>query len=126
MTNRRGFTLIEVLLAMALVSFVLFGTAELLVRAQQLSREADARIRMTDILVATLEGLKSRPFDGSDLNAGDVRTSLESAGQKPLILERRIEAVSADLKRIELILYADEARQRGIRAVLYISRFLGF
>jgi prepilin-type N-terminal cleavage/methylation domain-containing protein len=126
MTTRRGFTLIEVLLAMAIVSFVLFGTAELLVRAQQLSREADARIGMTDLLVATLEGLKSRSFDGPDLDAGDVRASLEPAGQKTVILERRIEAVSADLKRIELVLYAEDARQRGLRAVLYVSRFLGF
>ena len=118
--------MIEVLLAMAIVSMVLFGTAELLVRAQQLSRDADARIGMTDILVATLEGLKSRPFDGSDLDAGDIRTPREPAGQKPVILERRIEAVSADMKRIELVLYADGARQRGLRAVLYVSRFLGF
>jgi prepilin-type N-terminal cleavage/methylation domain-containing protein len=126
MTNPRGFTLIEVLLAMALVSFILLGTAELLVRAQQLSREADARIWMTDILAATFEGLKSRPFDGPDLDPGDVRTSLDRAGQKRIVLERRVEAVSADMKRIELVLYADEAQQRGIRAVLYVSRFLGF
>ena len=80
--NPRGFTLIEVLLAMALVSFILFGTAELLVRAQQLSRDADARIWMTDILAATFEGLKSRPFDGPDLEPGDIRTSLEPGGAK--------------------------------------------
>jgi prepilin-type N-terminal cleavage/methylation domain-containing protein len=126
MTGRKGFTLIEVLLALVLVSLVLIGTAELLVRAQQISREAETRIRMTDALSAALESLKALPYDDPGLANGEVQTRLEAAGQKTFVLERRTEDVSLDMKRIEMTVYADEARARGIRAVLYISRLLGF
>jgi prepilin-type N-terminal cleavage/methylation domain-containing protein len=56
---RRGFTLIEVLIAWALVSFLIIGGLEILTLAARFKMKADANLELTDLAGSRLEERKA-------------------------------------------------------------------
>jgi len=74
--KQSGFSLIEVLEAMALVSFLLAGMGELLLHSLQAKRKTDTRFELTALLSAKLESLKTLPYDSAELQAGSDRLDI--------------------------------------------------
>jgi len=74
--KQSGFSLIEVLEAMALVSFLLAGMGELLLHSLQAKRKTDTRFELTALLSAKLESLKTLPYDSAELQAGSHRLDI--------------------------------------------------
>jgi len=77
MTNRQrlkacqGFTLIEILLAMAIFSIGILAIAGLQIRAINLNSSSRMQSEATTIAVDVMERLMSLPYDHPDLNEGN-------------------------------------------------------
>jgi type II secretory pathway pseudopilin PulG len=126
-TGRPGYSLIEVLWVMALVSFLLAGMGELLLRSFQAARSTDETARKTALLTAAMESFKTKSFASGDLAPGEyVQTGELVPGGKAIQSEWRIEQPAPGLKKIEFGLFLQGESGRAIRAALLISEALGF
>jgi prepilin-type N-terminal cleavage/methylation domain-containing protein len=125
--KRRGFSLIEVLVAMALVLLLVVGAAELLTLSLWAKRKGDITAALTNALTARLETLKSRPFEDGALSPGEHAETVRVEPGACLIAEEWEVTDDGDrMKRIGLkIRYAGRPGPETA-AVLFISRDLGF
>jgi len=124
---KRGFSLIEVLLTTALVSFLLAGMAELVLSAVRAKSTTDGHFRRTQVLTAKLEGLKAVPFESPSLQAGAYEEEIAAVPPDPAALaEWRIEDSGPQAKKVDLRITLRDRPERSLRAVLLISKFLGF
>jgi prepilin-type N-terminal cleavage/methylation domain-containing protein len=75
--SNRGYSLIEVLITMALVSMIVVGASEMLIQAVRIQRKADANLDMTGIASTRLEEIrgKSRGMFGGASNPGEAFTA---------------------------------------------------
>lgn len=62
----RGFTLIEVLIALALVSALIIGGIEILILAAQIKLKADANLELAELAATRLEERKAAVLAGQD------------------------------------------------------------
>jgi prepilin-type N-terminal cleavage/methylation domain-containing protein len=123
--DRRGFTLIEVLVSLTLVAILVAGAAELICLSLLLKRKADAQAGAARLVTEKLEGLRSLPFDDDGLRAGaNMETVAAAAGEGAYFREWVIDDLSADTKRIGVRVGSDG--RTIARAVLLVSRNLGF
>jgi Tfp pilus assembly protein PilV len=123
----RGESLIEVLVAMALVITLVVGAAEMLNLALRAKRRGDVLAALTQAVSDRLEGLKARPFDDPALATGTYAETVRVEPATFPVEEAWEIADAADgLKLVRLT--AREAGRPGPAtvAVLYISRDLGF
>lgn len=67
---RSGFSLIEILVAMAVALILITGTAELLMLAARSAKRTEIRSAAVDVLSARLELLKSLPSDADGRTPG--------------------------------------------------------
>ncbi len=125
--KRRGFSLIEVLVAMALVLLLVVGAAELLTLSLWAKRKGDITAALTSALTARLETLKSRPFEDGALSPGEHAETVRGEPGGCLIAEEWEVTDDGDrMKRIRLrVRYAGRPGPETA-AVLFISRDLGF
>lgn len=122
---RSGFSLIEVLFAAGLVSFLLAGTAELLLTSIQIDRVSERTVRLAGVLSSEIDSFKSRPFAAPELDPGTGELVLHPDPDGPaVIVAWSITAVSQDLKRVHLALSREGAGERPLEAVLLITREL--
>ena len=125
--NRRGFTLLEVIVASSLIFVLLIGTAEIVLHSTWAKRNADSHFRIAAAAVAKLESMKPLPFEGAALNPGSYRLdSGGGPGESAIVLEWTIEPPSAGIKKIDLLAYGENEREAGTPIVLLLSKHLGF
>ena len=125
--KRGGFSLIEVLVAMALALVLVVGAAELMALSLGAKRKGDITATLTRALTARLETLKSRPFDDGALSPGAHAETVRGEPGGFLIAEEWEVTDDGDrMKRIKLrVRYAGRPGPETA-AVLFISRDLGF
>lgn len=125
--KRRGFSLIEVLVAMTLALLLVVGAAELLTLSLWAKRKGDITATLTQALTARLETLKSRPFEDGALSPGEYAETVRGEPGGCLIAEAWDVTDDGDgMKRIGLrVRYAGRPGPETA-AVLFISRDLGF
>lgn len=123
----QGFSLIELLLASSLVTFLLLGSAQLLFHTQQSRSRANNHLNTLRLLSTRLEMLRSCPYDSAELSEGQRSLTIDdkSSHQKYLI-EWDIKEVSADLKAITIECSSQSHPLQKTRMLLYLSRSLGF
>ena len=123
--EERGFTLIEVLIALAIMAVLIAGAAELITLSLMLKRKADAHAAAARLVAEKLEGLRALPFADERLRAGSgTEVVAGMPGEGTFVREWVIDDVPGDAKRIGVHIMKD-GRTIG-RAVLLISRGLGF
>jgi prepilin-type N-terminal cleavage/methylation domain-containing protein len=125
--KRYGFSLIEVLVAMALALLLVVGAAELLTLSLGAKRKGDITAALTYALTARLETLKSRPFEDGALSPGVHAETVRGEPGGFLIAEEWEVTDDGDrMKRVGLrVRYAGRSGPETA-AVLFISRDLGF
>ncbi len=125
--ERRGFGLIEVLVAMALALLLVVGTAELLTYSLWAKRKGDITAALTGALTMRLEALKSLPFEDAALAPGEhAETVSGEPGGSLVAVEWEVAADEEGKKRISLrVRYAGRLGPET-EAVLFISKDLGF
>lgn len=124
-TAEKGFSLIEVLFAAGLISFLLAGTAELLLTSIQVDRKSDRTISLSGVLSSELEEFKSKSFDAPELTPGEGEIILrpDPAGP-PVLVAWTVEEISENLKKVNFALTREGRPERPLEAVLLITREL--
>lgn len=126
-TNNRGFTLVEFLVSLTLVTFLLTGTVQLTIYSLFVKRNADLNLKITEHASSLFEHFKSLPYESEELKEGLVAETIkEEDSFETFIRKWKIEEISPHLKEIELEVTSEKYSQKKIRLVLYISRELGF
>jgi len=125
--NQRGFTLVEVLVSLALVFILITGTAQLTIHSLLVKRRADCNLRTAELAFSKLEYLKSLPYESDELKEGFQMESVRGEGPlETFWREWRIQDVSSSLKRVEIEIFSENYPQKKLRMVLFLSRALGF
>jgi type II secretory pathway pseudopilin PulG len=123
----QGFSLVEVLVAAGLISFLLVGTAELLVQSIGVQRRTDQSLRITGMLAAEAEKLRALPFEAADLAAGGHEVEIElPPGGEPVTLQWSVEDQGTTLKKVNFSLTRNGRPNPPLEAVLLLSKDLGF
>ncbi len=126
-TNNRGFTLVEFLVSLTLVTLLLTGTVQLTIYSLLVKRNADLNLKITEQASSLFEHFKSFPYESDELKEGLVAETIkEEDSFETFIRKWKIEEISPHLKEIELEVTSEKYSQKKIRLVLYISRELGF
>ena len=125
--NLPGFTLVELLISFALITFLISGTAQLTMHSLFAKRRADYNLRSAELAASKLEYFKSLAYESDELKEGiQTETIKEEGTQQINLIEWRIQDTSLNMKRIEMEIYLKKYPQKKIRVVLLLSRELGF
>jgi type II secretory pathway pseudopilin PulG len=125
LSGEGGFSLLEVLLAAGLISFLLVGTAEMLVEAIRATRGADQTVSVSGILASQADTLRALPFDSPDLAAGPHEIVIRTVpGAVPIQVAWTVEEETDGLKRVAFRLNREGRPDRSMEAVLLICRDL--
>lgn len=125
--NRAGFSLIEILVAMAVALVMITGTAELLIFAARSAKRMDIRSAAADILAARLEILKSLPPEDEARTPGKhetLETSVRGCGD--FIVEWTVDRISPECTAVIVEVAASAVPAVRIRAPLHLLEDLGF
>lgn len=122
-----GFSLIEVLAAMAVALVLVAGTAELIALSLTAKRSGDTASDAARILAAKIEGLKSAPFDGPELEPGEHRVTIAGeAGRRDFVLWWEIKDSGEGMKSVRLRVHPRGRSRSGAALTCFVSRELGF
>ena len=78
----RGFTLIEVLIALALVSALIIGGLEILILAAQIKLKADANLELADLAATRLEEQKAAVMADIEQGAAGAPAAFSIVGRR--------------------------------------------
>jgi prepilin-type N-terminal cleavage/methylation domain-containing protein len=125
--KKRGFSLIEVLVAMTLALLLIVGTAEILTCSLYAKRKGDLTAALTQALTDRLESLRSLTFDAAALAPGPhTETARVSPGDRSVVEEWEVADDGTGMKLVRLSVRSTGRPGPGQSAVLFISRDLGF
>jgi len=122
----KGFSFIEVLLAMAIISFLLAGTAELLIRANTLKRHGDINLSLSGLASSKLESLKSSAYESEELQVDSHQETIKDSGGEVFQREWTVADINPGMKRITVKVYLVSHPEKAIQIGLVLSRELGF
>jgi len=122
-----GFSLIEALVSLALVSFLILGTAHMLTTALQIRLRCDRMSKSSEAAAAFLSKMKSRPFESTTLEEGSGEEKFHNP-KDPVsyILRWSVTDISDRMKQVEVTCFAEDLPRKRTHLILYISRDLGF
>jgi type II secretory pathway pseudopilin PulG len=124
--KRPGFSLIETLLAAAIVFVLILAIGELLLGAARARTRGDAASAAADVLAAKLEELKSLPFDSPDLGPGIHEDEATAPSGAPFVRRWTAEDAGLGLKLVNVEIFGPGETARRTGLPLYFSRDLGF
>lgn len=125
--NKQGFSLVELLISLCLLTFLITATAQVIIHSFFCKRRAEINLKLAELVSLKLEYLKSLPCESDELKEGYRSESLKgSSSQEILIRTWRIQDISSSMKRVEIEVFSKRYPQKSVRLVLFISRELGF
>lgn len=125
--NKKGFTLIEFLVSLTIVTFLLLGTAQSIVFSLKADRRSSIKIWATELTLAKIEELKSISFDNPQMNNGKYSDTVEVNHTKEVYQRKwTISDLSGIGKKIEIESRAFNEDTILIKFVFFISEELGF
>jgi len=123
----RGFSLIEVLVAMSLTLFLLVGTAELIILSIGSGRKGDATAALTEALSARAESLKSQAHGPGGLAPGDYAEIVaDGAGRGSILHEWTVEDSGETMSRVRIRVRPAGRPGAAASLTLWVSKDLGF
>ncbi len=127
MQKKTGFSLIEILVSLAVSLVLLTGIAELLVLSLRAKLRAEEHIKIAGLAASKLEELKTYGFESGKLAKGtSIEKIKDEQSQQFYCRETEIADLGTDFKKIEVSIYPETKPQRKTLVVLLISRDLGF
>ncbi len=124
--KRPGFSLVEALLATALVLVLILAAGELLLAAARARTRSDGASEAADELSAKLEELKSLPFDSPELGPGVHEDETPATGGGSFVRRWTAEDAGRGLKLVNVEVFRRGEAARKTALPLYLSRELGF
>ena len=125
--KRRGFTLIETLIGLAVAAFLITGTAELMLRSACLKKKADILTAAAGLARDRMTLLRAHPFDGLELEEGDHEEIVTDPATGRLFrVTWNVENRTESLKSVLLTASPGRSSERGVEVRLIIVRPLDF
>ena len=123
-----GFSLIEVLIAMALVFFLLVGLAEMFCYSILLKQKADTQRIAADVISEKIETLKSLGPEDPELLPGNYQEMIKDKNsERVFLLKWEISVGEKGLKKILFCLYPGKDESKSpTRAIFFLSHSLQF
>ena len=122
-----GFSLIEVLVAMALVLILVLGTAELIALSLAAKRTGDQASGLARAAAEKLEQLKSVPFDGPELEPGGrIENVVNESGRAVFVRSWEVEETGDGMKSVRIRVHPRGRPRSAVVLTLFICRDLGF
>jgi prepilin-type N-terminal cleavage/methylation domain-containing protein len=122
-----GFSLIEVLVAMALAMLLVVGTGELIGLSLAAKRNGDIASGLAHVLAAKLEHLKSVPLDGPELEPGSYADDvLEESSRCVFVCRWEIEDTEEGMKTVRIRAHPRGRLRSGVSLIFYLYGPLGF
>ena len=123
----KGFSLIELLISMALIFFLLTGMAQLIILSCAAKKKAEFHLTAASLACSKLEYLKSLPFESPELEQGRHEESVkDSLSAQVFSREWRVQDLAEDMKKIVLRISSPNNRKKEAAFVLLINRRLEF
>ena len=123
----RGFSLIELLIAFALMMFVLLSTAQLLIFAQSVFSRYRDLVQSSHFMAERLEHLRALPFESPELQAGDYRAEhTDPVSRRIYVLEWTIQDTAASRKTVRILCHRSGHIRRRAEAELLLLERVGF
>jgi len=123
----KGFTFIEVIISLFLLSFLILSTTQLILHSILIKNKSDNSLISAEIAASKLEYLKSLPFESEELKEASCTEIIEKGwAKKTFCTIININDVSLNMKEIEIESFAENCPEKKTRLILFISRHLGF
>jgi Tfp pilus assembly protein PilV len=125
--NSQGFSLIELLVAFALMMFVLLSTAQLLIFAQSVFSRYRDLVQSSHYMLERLERLRALPLESPELQAGDYTADhTDPVSQRTYVLQWSIRDTNPSQKTVSILCHpSGHVRRRAETELLLLER-LGF
>ena len=123
----KGFSLMEVQIALVVITFFLLSTAQLLILSQSVQNRYKDHIRIMRLISEQLEYLRSLPFSSPEVAEGfytDNLTELDSV--RVFRINWTISDISPRLKSIDISCFPEGYKKRETKTILYLSSDLEF
>lgn len=123
----KGFSLMEVQIALVVITFFLLSTAQLLILSQSVQNRYKDHIRIMRLISEQLEYLSSLPFSSPEVAEGFYTDNLtEMDSTRVFRINWTISDVSPRLKSIDISCFPEGYEKRETKTILYLSSDLGF
>ncbi len=124
---RRGWSLIETLMAMALTAFLISGAAELMIRSAQLKEKADILTAAAGLARDRLAELSAQVFDGNLGEEGlHEEVEFDKATGRRFRVAWRVEHRPRGVKAVSITVSPEQSSHKGIELRCLLSPSLGF
>lgn len=125
--NEPGFTLVELLISFALITFLISGTAQLAMHSLLAKRRAEQNLMSAELTASKLEYFKSLAYENDELKEGTQTEAVKVEGTLQIyLITWRIQDISRGMKRIEIESHLEKNPRKKTRIVFLLSRELGF
>ncbi len=122
---KSGYSLIEVLLTLFLLTLILVGTLQLLAQATTTKLKADLIVSMASLLSNRLEELRRLPGAAPEAQ-GQYQEEIKAGQRQTFVCRWRLIQESAEAWRIEIEVSPLGQAEKRVEATLWIVPFLGF
>ena len=125
--EKKGFSLIETLIGLAVSMFLITGTGQLLLQSLRLRQKSEAVLQTARIAADLVESLRALPFDDPSLDAGEHEDAVADPGTK--LMFRRHWTVEDDgpaIKDTTVTIACESKRVRDVRLRVRLEKELGF
>ena len=125
--EKKGFSLIELLISSSLILFLVAGTAQLLGLSLTAKRNADFHFRAARLASSRLELFKSLSHDNPELEAGThEEVIIDPSSPESLRIAWRVEDLDKNLKKVVLEFFSPNKPRRKAVFCLLLCRELEF
>jgi len=125
--EKKGFSLIELLISSSLILFLVAGTAQLLGLSLTAKRNADFHFRAARLASSRLELFKSLSHDSPELEAGaHEEVIIDPSSPESLRIAWRVEYLDKNLKKVVLEFFSPNKPRRKAVFCLLLCRELEF
>jgi prepilin-type N-terminal cleavage/methylation domain-containing protein len=122
-----GFSLIEVLVSMALALVLIIGTTELISYSLWAKKKGDLASGLAHAATSRLEALKAVPIDAEARRPGEYEASVwDDLSMEALRQEWTIAEAGEGLQRVILTTRSFDYPESELRLMLLLSRDIGF
>lgn len=125
-SRKSGFSLIEVLLTLFLLTTTLTGTIQLLAQAATLKNRADLQVQITTYLINRLEELKTFLPNNQGGQGEQEEEVFDSISGETFLCHWRLIEEGAEAWRIEIEVIARDHQEKRTQATLWVTPLLGF
>ena len=122
-----GFSMIDLLLAFAIIFFLLVNLAQILILAQNSQNRYRDHLLASGFVLEQLAVLRSCPFQHTDMQPGSyLKEYQDPDSERVFVVNWTIADVSPDLKSVEICCSRKEGSKHATKTSLYLSQELGF